>query len=98
MTTNVQDILKAARALPPHEQLVLLQGIAQSLAQALENPLAAASEEFRAQRPIEELAQERDVPVVTDMHALAMPEWLDDETADDLISFVQEQRAADMRH
>lgn len=98
MTTNVRDILEAARTLPPREQLELLQGIAQSLAETLENPLNTASTEFRSQRSIEELAQARDVPVVTDVHTLAMPEWPDDETVDDLISFVQEQRAADARY
>lgn len=94
MTMDVKDLLKAARALPPDEQLELLQGLAQSLAQAF-SPLAQSTAEFWMHRSIEDIARERQIPVVTDLHALAMQGWPSDEAADDLISYVQNQRRAD---
>ncbi len=94
MTTDVQDILKAARALPAQGQLELLQGLVQSLAQSL-SPLANTSGAFWRAPSIEELASERHVGPVTDVRTLAMPDWPADEAADDLIGFVREQRRAD---
>ena len=94
MTKDVRDILRAARALPPHEQLEILQGLVQSLAQAY-SPLAAGSAAFWAPRSLEYIANERGVPAVSDVRALAMPDWPADETADDVIYFTREQRDAD---
>ena len=94
MTTDVEEILNAARSLPPQEQLVLLQGLAQSLAQAL-SPLAAGSAAFWRHASIEELARERHAAPETDLRALVMPDWPAEETADDIIEFVREQRRAD---
>ena len=88
MSTDAQDILRSARSLPLHEQLEVLQGLAQSLAQALA-PLADASAAFWSQRSIEDLLSERRTPVITDMQSLVMPvesSEPSDETADDLIA------------
>jgi hypothetical protein len=97
MTTDVEDILKAARSLPPHEQLEVMQGLAQSLRMVL-SPLASASAAFKANRSLAELIAEQKVPVVSDIQALAMPDWPEDETADDVIAYVRGQRAADREH
>jgi hypothetical protein len=94
MTADVHEILNAARSLPPQEQLELLQGIAQSLAQTW-SPLAAGSAAFWRHATIEELARGHPAALVTDLRSLAMPTWPDDETADDIIEFVREQRHAD---
>ncbi len=94
MTTDVRDILEAARALPIDEQIELLQGLAQSLAQAF-SPLAHATAEFWSHRSIEDIAREQHTPTVTDLRALAMPDWPPEEAADDLISYVRDQRCAD---
>lgn len=94
MTTDAQDVLKAARTLPPHEQFEVLQGLVQSLAQTL-SPLAQASNEFWTHKSIDDLAREQHTPNVTDLHNLVMADWPDAESADDLIGYVREQRHAD---
>ena len=94
MTSDVEDILSAGRSLPPREQLEVLRGLAESLAGAF-SPLEAATNAFWAPRTLEELAAERRVPVVIDIRALALPDWPDDETADDVITYMREQRHAD---
>lgn len=91
MTTSVDDILAAARSLPPHEQLDVLKGLAQSLADAF-SPLVAASAQFWSRRSIDDLAREQHVPVVNDVAVLAMPDWPEDESVDDLIAFIRRQR------
>jgi hypothetical protein len=92
--SHVEDILAAARALPPEEQLAVMRGLMESLAQAL-SPLTASSAGFWAARPLDELANERGIPVTKDLKALAMPEWPADEAADDIIGYVREQRRLD---
>ncbi|MGH2515093.1 MAG: hypothetical protein ACRDHP_05500 [Ktedonobacterales bacterium] len=94
MTTNAQDILKAARALPPHEQIEVLQGLARSLAQTL-SPLAQGTTEFWTHRSIEDLAREQHTPVITDLHDLVMADWPNNESVDDLIGYIRDQRHAD---
>ena len=97
MSTDAQDILRSARSLPLHEQLEVLQGLAQSLAHALA-PLADASAAFWSQRSIEDLLSERRTPVITDMQSLVMPvesSEPSDETADDPIAYLHAQRQAD---
>ena len=95
MTSDVEDILAAARSLPPREQLEVLRGLAQSLA-GVYVPLEDAAATFWSSRPLDELAAERHIPIITDIHTLALPDWPKDESADDLIAFVHEQRDADL--
>jgi hypothetical protein len=83
MTTDArdaQDILAAALALSPQEQLEGLQGLVESLAQTF-SPLESVAASFWAHRSIEGLAREQHIPVVTNLQALAVPEWPSDETA-----------------
>jgi hypothetical protein len=97
MATHAQDVLRSARSLPLREQLEVLQGLAQSLAQAF-GPLADASAAFWSQRSINDLLTDRQPPVITDMRSLAMPvepSEAPDETADDLIAYLRAQRQAD---
>lgn len=94
MASGVEDILAAARSLPPQEQLAVLHGLAESLAQAYP-PLEAAAAAFWTPRSLDELAAERNIPVVSDIRALALPDWPEDESADDVITYVHDQRHAD---
>lgn len=91
VVANVQELLEAARSLPPDKQLELLQGLAQSLS-LTSSPLASASVEFGARRTLDELAQQQGVTAAYDTDALAMPDWSEDESAADLITFLREQR------
>ena len=94
MGTDVQELLEAVRSLPPDKQLELLQGLAQSVS-LRSSPLVSASVEFRARRTLDELAQQQGVTAVYDTGALAMPDWPEDESADDLVAFVRNQRDTD---
>lgn len=94
MSVDVQSLLEAARSLPPEKQAELLQGIAQSLAQAV-SPLAPASAEFWAHQSIEEIARQQGTHPFIDLESLAMPDWPPDEGADDVIAFVRAQRRMD---
>ncbi len=94
MTSEVEDILAAARSLPTREQLEVLRGLAESLAGSYSS-LEAAAAEFWTPRPLDELAVERHIPVVRDIHALALPDWPEDEGVDEVITYLREQRHAD---
>lgn len=94
MTPDAQAVLAAARVLPAHEQLEVLQGLAQLLAQNYP-PLEDVSSEFWTHRSIDDLAREQHIPAVSNVRALAMPDWPADETADDVINYVREQRSLD---
>lgn len=94
MTSQAQEILRAARALPPHEQLELLEGLAQSLAETF-SPLGQATAAFWAHRSLEEMALETRTPPMADLSTLVVPDWPRDETADDLITYIHERHRAD---
>lgn len=91
---DVNEILEAARSLPPAEQLAVLQRLAHSLS-ASWSPLVGSSADFWAQRSIEDLAVNQGVPETSSVGDLGMPEWPADETADDVIAYMRAQRAAD---
>lgn len=96
MTAHAQEILRAARALPPHEQLSVLEGLAQSLAQAF-SPLGQATAEFWQWRSLQEVASARRIPVIADIAALVMPDWPREESVDDLLRYIQDQRRQDIQ-
>jgi len=82
-TRDAHDILAAALALSPEEQLEVLQGLLESLAQTF-SPLERVAASFWTTRSLEDLAHEQHTPAVIDLQALAIPEWPSDETTDDL--------------
>src|SRR5262249_25048311 len=94
MTTAVEDILAAVRSLTPSEQIEVLRGLAESLA-GIVSPLETAAAEFWAPRTLAALAAEHALPLVTDIRALALPDWPADESVDDVIAAVRAQRRAD---
>ncbi len=94
MTPDAQAILAAARALPAHEQLEVLQGLVQSLARTYP-PLEDISSAFWKQRSLDDLAREQHISAVSNVQALAMPDWPADETADAIMAYVREQRSLD---
>ena len=97
MTAEVHNLLAAARRLTPQEQLELLQGLAQALSQQTVQSLAPANAAFWSHRSLADMASEGAIPVVTDIHQLAMPAWPPDETADDLVDYLKRQRQADRK-
>jgi hypothetical protein len=93
MTQQLQTVLEAAHSLSPLEQLELIQELSHSLQQSYPFMLDAAA--FWRPRSIEEIAENHPAPVVSDIHALAVDFWPSDESADDIIAFIREQRRAD---
>ncbi|HEV2238572.1 MAG TPA: hypothetical protein VGR57_18080 [Ktedonobacterales bacterium] len=94
MPTNVEDVLSAAHALPRDQQIELLRRLLDSLTSGPDG-LDAASLRFWAPRSLEELATERDTPIVADIRTLALLNWPADESADDVIAYLRDQRHAD---
>ena len=103
MSTDVHDILEAVRALPLHEQLAVMQGLAQSLSESVSPPssptlIESANSNFWRTQTVEELAHDQQTPIYAgpgDLQRFAMPEWPADETIDDLIQFLHDQRRED---
>jgi hypothetical protein len=93
MTHQLQTVLEAARALPPLEQLELIQELTQFLQENY--PFALNAVTFWSPRSLEELAQDQATPVVSDVRTLAVDFWPADESADDIIDFVAARRRAD---
>ena len=89
MTTRVQVLLDAAEQLSPVEQLELIQALSQSL-QRHYQPAVTARERGDA-IPV-------DVPrtrPVTDLGEMAADFWPAEESADDITTFLAQQRAMD---
>lgn len=91
MTPQLQQVIAAARALSPRDKLELLEAISHDL----QHTLTAESAAFWSSRPIGEIAHTQAAPVVTDIRALAVDFWPEDESADDINRFIAEQRHAD---
>jgi broad specificity phosphatase PhoE len=94
MATDVEDILAAARSLPRAQQLEVLRRLAESLS-GTDDALEAAALGFWAFRSLDELAEGQPIAVGADVRTLAMADWPDEESTDDFIAFVHDQRHAD---
>lgn len=96
MASDVEDILAAVRSLPVQEQQEVLRRLAESL-DANSAAIDHAANEFQASRSIDKLAREQQVAPVADIHTLALPDWPDDESVDDLIGYIYSQRHTDRK-
>lgn len=92
MTEQLQSIMRAARTLSTREKLELLQAVSNDLQQLYQ--LADESTAFWAGKSIDELALSQRAPVVSDVRALRVDFWPDDESADAFNSFVSTRRHA----
>jgi len=93
MTLQLQAVLVAAQALSPRDKLELLEVISHDLQQSY--AFIDQSAPFWSSRSIDEIVQAQAAPVITDIHSLAVDFWPEDESADDLNQFIDEQRRAD---
>ncbi len=94
MPLELQQVIAAARALPPRDKLELLGVIWRDLQKIY--ALADESAAFWSPRTIDEIAQSQAVPVITDVRTLAVDFWPEDESADDLNQFIARQRRTDL--
>jgi hypothetical protein len=92
-TQSLQHAIEAAQALSPHEKYQLIEVIARSLSQS--DSLETQSSAFLRGRTLDDLIAEQQPPVITDLDTLAADFWPEDESADDINAYIEQQRRAD---
>ncbi len=93
MTPQLKRVIADARTLSPRDKLELLEVLSRDLQETY--ALAQESATFWTTRSIDEIVQAQAAPVITDVSALAVDSWPEDESADDLNQFIAEQRRTD---
>lgn len=93
MSPQLQQLIAAVHTLSPREKLELLEAIARELQQM--EALMEASSAFWSRRSLDGITQGQPAPVITDVRALAVDFWPEDERADDINQFIAEQRHVD---
>ena len=91
--SRLQTIIEAAESLTPLEQLDLIGALSQALHRSyLHHPLA---EDFWKPKTLEQHLQEQPTRPVVDIKALRASFWPENESIDDLIRYIYEQRHQD---
>ncbi len=90
MTTRLQTLIDEAQQLPPLEQLNLIRTLLQSLSRSYEH--AQPTEDFWAPQSLEELVQSQQTEPVTDISILKGDFWPEDESTDDFLAYIYQQR------
>lgn len=93
MTPKLQNLIEAAQELSPLEKIELIQAVSQLLSEHYQRELPAT--DFWQPRSIEQIAQAQSVPPVEDISTLRVDFWPEDESADDVIDYIYQQRAED---
>lgn len=91
MSTTVQKVLAEAQQLSPVEQLDLIRALSESLRSQVRQQGVSPEAGHTAAIP----DSVRRAPPVTNLDELVADFWPDDESADDLVNFVRQQREAD---
>lgn len=92
-TQSLQHAIEAAFKLSSREKYQLIEVVARSLSQS--GDLEAQSSAFLRGRTLDKLIAEQRLPVVTNLDDLAADFWPEDESADDINAFVEQQRRAE---
>ena len=94
MSTKLQNLIDEAQTLSPKEKLDLISEISRSL-----SPICAEREDgdFWTPTSLETHIRHQRTPVVTDIEELKADFWPEEETADDLIGYIYDQRTEDRR-
>ena len=92
-TTTVQAVVAAAQQLSPTEQLEVIQALTRVLQQRYPDAPARPVVSDEAMIVLPETV--RRTPLVTDLRSFAADFWPEDETADDINTYLAQQRAAD---
>ena len=93
MTTRLQALINEAQQLPPLEQLNLIRTLLQSLYRSYEH--SQPTEDFWTPRSLEELVQSQHTKPVTDISSLKVDFWPEDESTDDFLAYIYQQRRED---
>lgn len=90
MTPQMEKAIQLARSLSSTEQMELLKLLATIVQKA--NLLDAQNQAFWRSPSLEELIQEQQPAVVTDLSALSVDFWEGDDSLDEFLAFLQQQR------
>ena len=93
MNTKLQTLIEAAQELSPLEQLNLISVISQSLYHNYRQTQPAA--DFWEPPTLEQLVQAQQTRPITDIASLGGSFWPEDESADDFIEYIYQQRHED---
>lgn len=93
MTAKLQTLIESARQLTPFEQVELIRAVSQLLAQHYQ-PVPVALD-FWQPRTLEQIVQDQPSPIIQDIITLQADFWPKEETADDFIDYIYQQRTED---
>lgn len=93
MTAKLQSLINTAQELSPLEQVELIRAVSQLLVQRYQKEVPEA--DFWHPRTLEEIVQSQQTPVVQDISTLKADFWPEEETADEFIEYVYQQRKED---
>ena len=93
MTAKLQALIHSAQQLTPVEQVELINAVSKLLYQNYQQESRIT--DFWQTKPIEEIVASQQTPTASDISVLKADFWPNDESADDFIEFVQQQRQED---
>ena len=93
MTTNLQALVTSAQKLSFFEQVELIRAVSRFLSQNYRESEPAT--EFWQVHTLEEIIQAQPAQPVQDISMLQVDFWPEQETADDFIDYIYQQRQAD---
>ena len=93
VTPQLQRIVDTARSLSLLEQLELLQALSSIIQQT--NRLETQSSNFWKTPSIDQLIEEQQPPIVSDVSLLGIDFWMSDESNDEFLAFLHQQRQAE---
>ncbi len=96
MTANLQTLIKSAQKLSFVEQVELIKAVSQLLAQNYAKLLPPT--DFWQPQTIEEIVQTQQTEPIQDISTLQVDFWPEQETADDFIEYIYQQRQEDSLH
>ncbi|HFD86651.1 MAG TPA: hypothetical protein ENJ35_03120 [Gammaproteobacteria bacterium] len=93
MTAKLQTLIHSAEQLTPVEQVELINAISSLLYRHYQQETQSA--DFWQPQPIEIIVASQQTQPVSDISALKADFWPEDESANDFIEFVEQQRQED---
>lgn len=96
MTTNLQTLIHSAEQLTLVEQVELINALSSFLYQHYQQELRTT--DFWQPQPIATIVASQQTQPVSDLSTLQADFWPEDESADDVIAFVEQQRQEDVEN
>ena len=93
MTTNLQTLINSAQKLSSVEQVELIRAISQFLSQGYQKELPTT--DFWQPRTLEEIVRVQQTKPVQDISTLQVDFWPEQESVDDFIKYIYQQRKED---